>query len=351
MRYAVFVITWIGPIYLARTTPFGKISPVVFDLSAISVYAYILGVTSSVLFSRMTYRNTVNHPKHKLNTIFAIGGCLMILIHIYVYYNLQGLPLTNHQLRTEMRSLYGPAWSIIYIYVTIATTFKDRLKPLSKIVLTINWLFLVASGLKLVVLAMITAYTLNTISSTNITYYGKLIRGRKILTVSIITFLLVAASLSIRSKTIYDLSAIFSILYLYIAPNFVNFSNYISAFPAPQLFFGSAIFSGFLPFELTPLSVINEEYLQYKTWNVWSVLFELYVSSGIIEICVYFFLLGYLMYFSLYYLHRTRSASAQIVTSQLFLTHIMLHNQNYLASTSALLLTVIGLFLTLGKYR
>ena len=348
---SLIALSWFVPIVIFISAPFGNVSVFVSQLAFNSLFFYIVGTLAAFFSSRKKFRRAETSRLGMWGKPLLVFGLIFLLINIYVYAQLGNVPLLDHKLRDQMRGLYGFTWSLMFVYISFALVVRKKVAKFSKFIIYLNISFMILSGLKLVILLVIVSLFVTFLSSRNLEYSSKVITARSLSRYGVLVFILFAISFSLRARTVYTLESILTLFYLYIAPNFTNASNFISSYSDDFISPGAGVFSAvFSLFSPSALSRVSSQYLEHETWNVWSVLVELYVANGASEIYLTFFLLGLATTMAFYYFFRSNSAASQTFLIQIIMTHLFLHNQYYLASISSLTVFVLS-FLACHNYR
>lgn len=340
----LLIVSWVMPLLIAIYFPFGEISQEVKLLGAASVVFYISGLLTAVLLVRERF---VSVPQRKYrilaSRVVVASGMVALIINVYVYANLGGLPLFNHLLRPEMRELYGGFWAFNYCFLAFGLIVRKDVGRFERFLIDACALFLVLSGMKLILLLLAVSLFVSNASLVANAYKDSIFQSKKILSYSLLITAMFLMSFWARAGSVFNLTYFIDLIYFYIAPSFVNLSNAIESHNTGFNFPFSGVLSA--PLSLVGIEVlggVERGFIEYSTWNVWTALLHLYAAFGRFEVFLAFSLLGYFTYFSFYKLVRSRSWSSQVVFVQLFMTHVFLHNQYYLSSLSAFVLFVFG---------
>ncbi|WP_298624448.1 hypothetical protein [uncultured Zoogloea sp.] len=343
LNVALIFVFWTLPCLIYMAVPFGQTPDSHMKLVILVTNALLYIPCAYWIFLRKGKKATGCRLKYNININYIVFSQIVILfINLYIIQATSfSLGIVDDSVRLTIYETAGYLWSLLVALYSVSYAVAgayvklpgNKLGRIAKLMLVLNCVTFITYGMKSAVVQVALSYLAGgfvvRVPTINLQVATKLL--------SAILFILIGFWIvnSMRQQEAIDLLGFVELIYLYIAPNFTNYSN-ISSLNFDYEYFLGGVLGGlyklFIPGYYAPLSLVSNDYLEYQTWNVWSYLTTFYVSGGMTEIVFGTFAIGVYTTYSIFLVYVKPSVTAAVNFSQMLLLLLFLHNQYYFSS-------------------
>lgn len=315
-----------------------------------------LGTLFYPLFLKLSKKNNPIPNIKKLIVYLKLFLLIIFILNIYIYSEL-GFKLAAFDIALR-ETIYKTANLGWFIYISLSMTSallignlaarNIKLSRTIKALIIINFLMTLGYGMKAnalqIILCFATGYLVikqNLGLNNNPTLY------RRIFLSSIGLIVIFWTLSSTRTGAIYSPTEFILLIYYYAIPPFTNFGNILGGDYKSEILFGG-ILEGFYKIffiKTNPLSQLNNEDLEYQTWNVWGPLANFYTSGGVFELYLGFFLIGLYIALSFAFIKKKKSIASQMNFAQMLILCATLNNSYYFQSVSPIIAIILCWYL------
>lgn len=348
-------IFWTIPCIIFYIAPFGaNPSAALIDIIAWTNLAMYAPCIAWFLIPKSKCRSKTNRPVNSQTNV--IIQALILTLNLAILQSVGfTLGIQDDSIRTTIYDNAGVFWSLLVALYSISFVLLGmdvgggRLNKNVKNLSILNSIIFFSYGMKAGIVQIILSFMAGWLATKESASKAKLMRN--LLAITSVILLGFWAINSLRAKELIPLSDFVNLIYLYIAPNFQNFSNILDVSFKYEYFLGGVfggIYKLIIPGYYDPLSLLSIDYLEHQTWNVWSYLSTFYVSGQLFEVYFGSLMIGIYVTGSLVWYRNHGSLLSAVNISQVYLLLLFLHNQYYYSSFAPYL--AIGLTWLMGLF-